>query len=295
MRPKSVTAHSFLIRALIQEAMWADADQALSVFALVAPQRDTLFLRGFLKRKQGDIAGAIELFHRSEKAGRKGAALMRELAWCYSIRGKLDEAAKYLEEAIKREADNPFIVDLGVQIATRQHNEQLARRRLEQLKEVESPAFYQHRLSHVEATFGNFERARAASQQAIKLETKPTFEMIAQYAVCELKLGHIKAAEKLTEQLEKDHGRKKPDFLLGLRAMVELQAKHYANALTLLERHSHKTERFYMQLQKTALEGELATSALTDETRKRYEDEIAGLEKRLAGAPQITIDDLLHS
>lgn len=294
MRPRSVTARSFLIRAFIQEAMWPDAEQALTEFELVAPPREVFFLKGFMKRKQGDVPGAIALFHKSERAGRRGAALMRELAWCYSIQGDLDNAAKYLEEAIKREGDNPFVVDLGVQIATRQGDERLARRRLELLKEVESPAFYHHRLSHVEAKFGNFEKARAASQEAMKLESKPTFEMIAQYAVCELRLNHVSAAEKLAAQLERDYSRKKPDFRLTLRAMIEVQKKHFGDALALLERHSQKTDRFYMHIAKTALEGELASSVLTDETRANYQKQVRDCEKALSDSPQLTIDDLLH-
>jgi tetratricopeptide (TPR) repeat protein len=138
MRPNNVTARSFLIRAFIQEGRWKEAEQAIGELEPIGSQRDAFYLRGFLMRKQGDFLAAIKLFHMAEKAGKRGVALMRELAWCYSMVGNLTQAESYLENALSLDAENKFVVDLGVQIATRLRNEQLARHRLEQLRQIES-------------------------------------------------------------------------------------------------------------------------------------------------------------
>ena len=293
MSPRSTNAHSFLIRALIQENMWADAEEALKRFQVVAPQRDALFLRGFLHRKKGEFSQAIDFFLRAEKAGRGGGALKRELASCYEIEGKLDEAEKYLQEALKNNWDNNFVVDLGVKIATQMKNEALALSRLEQLRAIESPAFYQHRLSHVEFSFGHMLQALEAARLAVQLESKPTFEMLGQLAACEIKTGGLDVAEDIVARLEQDFPRKRPDYRLTLRALIELERKHYSNALALLDKRASKSDAYYYHLRYKALKGEMEKSALADAKRQEYTKESEELERIIAGKPVIDINKML--
>ncbi|MGZ5528157.1 MAG: tetratricopeptide repeat protein, partial [Limisphaerales bacterium] len=294
LRPNSSAARGYYIRALIQEALWAEAESEMAVLEMIAPQHDALFLKGFLKRKKGDIGAAIKLFLKAIEAGRGGTAVRRELAWCYAMEGNLDEAERFLEEALHKNSDNPFVVDLGVQIAIKKQNQDLARERLAQLKEIESPAFYQHRLSLVESSFGNLERAREAAREAVKLEPKPTFEMVSQLAVCELKSNNLDEASRLLVQLERDYARKRPDFQLTLRAIVEVERRHYGNALLLLDRRVSKNDSYYYYVRKRAIDGELITTALDDAKRIAYESESKELQRLMSVTPSRTLNDILE-
>lgn len=292
--PKNVSAHDFLIRALIQENMWTEANEALLQFESVGPSHDILFLKGFLHRKKGEFDIAIEFFKKAEKAGRTGASLKRELASCYAIEGMLDEADKYLKQALRSNWDNPFLVDLGVKIATQMDNEKLARERLEQLKLIESAAFYQHRLSHVELRFGRIPEALEAAKAAVEYETKPTLQMLGQLAICEIKTGGLNAAEEIIQQIEKNFPRSRPDFKLTARSLIELDRKHYSNTLTLLEKCTSKKDYLYYQLKNRALKGEIEHSALSDNKRNEYIKEIERLESLLSSKPVKYIDSLLE-
>ena len=122
-RPNNVEARSYLIRALIQEERWYEADDMIHKLQSYAPRRDVYFLTGFLERKRGNILSAINAYLESQKNGRRGADLNRELAHCYFINGDLEQAYKYVEEALARKSDDVYLIDLWAQIATSQGDE----------------------------------------------------------------------------------------------------------------------------------------------------------------------------
>src|SRR3989442_15971811 len=69
--------------------------------------------------------------------GKRGGAISRELAFCYFVSGDMQEASRYVEEALQNHGDNPYMVDLWAQIATRQRDEAAARKALERLEIIE--------------------------------------------------------------------------------------------------------------------------------------------------------------
>jgi tetratricopeptide (TPR) repeat protein len=293
MRPGSVTARSFLIRGLIQEAQWAEAEREIEEYRKYAPLRDVYFLEGFLARKRGSIREAVRLFEQSERVGRRGGAVKRELAFCYYLLGDLPRAAQLIEAILEDHWDEPFIVDFAVQLATKQGNEALARNRIQKLAAIDSLGFYMHRLSRVELHFGHIQEAREAAEKAVQSETRPTFEMFSQLAVCEMKLGNFNEAERLIAELDKRFQRVKPVVRVNLKGLLEISRRHYSAALNVLSKQSDTHDQFYMQLRRDALRGELETSALTDAVRGRYEAELGDLEHKLTSRGGIDIGDLL--
>jgi tetratricopeptide (TPR) repeat protein len=296
LRPESESARSFLIRALIQQEHWEDAETELSRFSEFAPAREVYFLRGFLQRRKGNIPEAIRLFNEAEKLGRTGVAIKRELAWCHFILNDFEGAIKHLEAVEPAVRDNKYVIDLWVQIATKQGNEASARERLAQLEAIDGSGFYFHRLSIVEATFGDLPRALAAALKAVEMEEPPSFEMVAQLALCEMRLGDYAKAEGVVDRLDNEFSQRRPEVRLGLRCRLELYRKHYGRALKLSDRARDKNNPFFKAIRAEALRGELQTAALTDGVRAQYKAELAELERdpklKTAKAP-ITIGDVI--
>src|SRR5206468_3084798 len=126
-RPDSVTAREYLIRSLIQEERWPEAESHLDALTRFAPARDVSYLKGFLQRRRGDTRRALEFYKEAERLGRRGAAISRELAVCYFLLGDRDTASRYVEESLRRHRENRFVIDLWAQIAIARRDEGTAR------------------------------------------------------------------------------------------------------------------------------------------------------------------------
>lgn len=289
-RPTSYRARSFVIRALIQEEDYEPADKQLQLLQTHAPLRDVKFLRGFLERKRGAIAAAVDAYHESERLGRNDAAISRELALCYLLSGSLDRAAVYISEALKKHGDNPYVVDLSAQIATRQKNEPAAREALQKLDLIGNKLYYHHRLSRVELAFGRIPEALAAAQSAVNCEDAPPFEALAQLAYCQMESGRLRDAAKVLERLEQRYGNTRSDVRVGLQCRLEIARKKFRDALAQSDRIKGKRSIFYKKIRRDALQGEVTYSALPDSERAIYNAEIEELDRELS---QISAEQFL--
>jgi len=239
------------------------------------------FLKGFLERRRGKFQLAINAYKEAERIGRIGAALNRELAFCYFMIGEQENATKYIEEALQIHGDNPHIVDLWAQIATRKKDEKNARKALDRLELINKSLFYFHRLSRVELVFGNLPEALKAARTAVNYEDNIPFEVIAQLVLCEIESGNHQEANSLLQRLEKDHGHIRKDIRLALRCRHETKQGNFSNALGLSEQINDKGTIFWKKLRRDAVSGELQTSALKDSIRAKYEEELSSLETEL--------------
>lgn len=289
-RPKSSEARSYLIRALIQEERWLEAGGQIEELRRIAPLRDVHFLKGFLERKQGKIRLAIDSFKEAEKLGRRGVAISRELAQCYYEAGDPENAARYIKKAVKHRSDNRYVIDLWAQIATRQRDEEDARKALERLKIVDEPIFYHHRRSRIELAFGRPLEARAAALQAVQSENFPPFAVLCQLTVCEIELGHTEEAQELLARLDRVFPRVRLDIRIGLRCNFEIARKRYGDALVLSGRITDKDSVFYKKMRHDALVGELRGSGLKDSLRHAYEVELARLIDELKASASLRPD-----
>lgn len=280
-RPDSINARSYLIRALIQEEKWEEAGEMIRKLQSYAPNRDVYFLSGFLARKHGDISKALDAYKEAQRLGRRGVDLSRELAYCYFIEGDLEQASKYIEEALDRHSDNRFIVDLWAQIATSKGDETAARQALGRLELVDNPLYYHHRASRIALAFNKLQEARDQAKLAANSSEHPPFEVLAQLIYCEIELGDTDEAAELLTSLDQRFGNIRRDIRLGLRCRLEIARGRYSEALNLSERITDKNTFFYKKIRFDALEGEVLHSALRDDVRAAYEDELSRLEMEI--------------
>jgi tetratricopeptide (TPR) repeat protein len=287
-RPESETARSYLIRSLIQEERWVEAEEQIQQFRRYAPLRDTWFLTGFLERKRDQISAAINAYRDSERLGRRGVAISRELALCYLLEGKLDLADKYINQALKLDNDNSYVIDLWAQIATRRGDEDAARRAVDRLKDI-NEVFYYHRLSRIELAFGNKEEAEAAAQNAVALEASPPFAVLVQLAYCKILMAKIEDAASLLNEIDEKFSRIRRDIRTGLRCRLALSRGDYAEALGYSNEITNKNTGFYKRIRYDAIAGELETSALKDRVREDYEKELDLLSKGLTKIDEIEL------
>jgi tetratricopeptide (TPR) repeat protein len=282
-RPDSLTARDYLIRAFAQESKWDEALKELAQFEKIAPDRDSHYLRGFIERKRGKLKLAIRHYLDAQKAGRTGVAIQREIAYTYYLDNNLVEAKRYLASALASK-DNRIALDLAVQIATRDKNEQEARDALTKLERMEQEAFFKHRLSTVELRFGQLAAALAAAQDAADSarNDRPTFGMLAQLATCQIYSGMFNEAERTIEKLETRYKHQRIDVRLGLACRLEIARKRYAKALQVFANIQDTSTAVYKAMRRDALAGELVTSALADDVRIAYQKELDKLNKELA-------------
>lgn len=290
-RPHSITARTSMIRALIKLERWSVADEEITALAQYAPVRDIYFLKGFLERNHGNHKKAIEFYKSAEKAGRRGMDLSRELGLCYLLQDELDEASKYINDGLDRQSDNVYLIDLWVQLAIKRHDEETARQAIARRRLVSEDAFYFHRLSRVEYSFGHPQQALKSARSAYKLANspRPAFEIIAQLIYCEIQVGDLGIAEDKIGQLDRIYPSTRNDIRLALRCRLENSKKNYATVLSLSEQINDKASLYYKRLRLDALVGEIQRSALTDEDRIVYRREVARLEDELADITEYDI------
>ena len=288
-RPASITARRYLIRALIQEEQWGEAERQIQELRKYSPSRDVFFHQGFLERNRGNIPKAISNYKTAKDLGWRGLAINRELAFCHFRLGEYDPASDYIKEALKSPVANRFIVDLNAQIAIRKRDEQTAKAALDTLKVIDDPIYYYHRLSTYERAFGTPEAALEAVQQAFQETIEPPFGVLAQLANCQIESGHLPEAQETLSQINRRFPRVKNDIRQGLKCKLEIACKNFSEALLTCKNINDKDSVIYKKLKRDALEGELATSALTDETRKQYKSELSKLDEELMS---IQVDEI---
>lgn len=280
--PNSYPARDYLIRSLIQDEQWDSATREIRVMERYAPSRDVQFLLGFLERKRGNLNGAITHFINAEKLGRTDAALKREVASCYFHLDKIPEAKQYVTEALAGKKDNRFVIDLAIQIAMREGDEQTARTGLENLAVVDSEPFCKHRLSTVELRFGTADQALKAAEESVsKSDVRPTFSMLAQLATCQMRMQKYSEAEMTIQRLTRQYSNQRPDIRLGLACRLAIEQGLFSKALELFGSIANTSATIYRAMQRDAIVGVLRTDAMTDAQRAAYEVTLESLEREL--------------
>ncbi|MCE0981987.1 TIR domain-containing protein [Pseudomonas monteilii] len=278
--PTSVSGRDYLIRALIQEGIWPEAEAELKTFGAYAPVRDYHFLNGFYHRKAGRLKTALLELQLAEKHDRRGVSLYREIANCYFLLGDLPSAKRYIQNGLKLK-ENRFLVDLKIQIAIKEKQEQEAREGLAQLEVIDSKAFVCHRVSTVELRFGSGKDALRAAEEAIEVvDGRPPFGMLAQLISCQIREGRYPEADTALQRLNRIYGNQKNDIRLGLECRLEIERKRYSKALVIFSRIQDASAPVYKLMKRDALEG-ILSSVLKDIERKEYSAELAKLNSQL--------------
>ena len=287
-KPKS-KAHEFLIKALIREERWEDAEAQLQVYESLANAKNASFLRGFLFRRQSNINSAINFFERSKKLGRNDVPLNRELGLCYFLNGEITKAYTTIREAIERQKDNKYLWDILAQMALKIGDKKALDEALSHLEFIDSLTFY-NRKSRVALQNGNYSEAEFYAERALESESMPPFAVKMQLAYCQIFVGKFDDADVTLGEIDRQY-RTFADIRRGVRCRLEIARGHYANALSSSSSISDKKSPFYKAIRRDALEGELKNSVLNDNTRQRYKLEFDSLTGEPIGEkPSLPID-----
>ncbi|MCW2484812.1 toll/interleukin-1 receptor domain-containing protein [Candidatus Symbiopectobacterium sp. NZEC127] len=280
--PNNESSTELLIRSLIQDEQWEPALKNIEIYSRYAVKRNIAFLRGFYHRKRGELGDAINSFLESERSGHRGVAVKRELAMCYYLNNQIPEAKSYVLDAMSRN-ETKYVVDLFIQISTREGDEPRAREGLIKLEQLDTSSFVQHRLSTVELRFGNVPAALSAAQKALSSfkGERPTFGILSQLATCYTRTGAFPEAEEIINRLSRQFDNKKNDIRLGLECRLEIEKGRYSLALEILSRIKNKNLLVYKAMERDALAGELKVSSLTDQQRIAYIENLSRLNSEL--------------
>ncbi|MDK9699065.1 MAG: hypothetical protein OEM52_02790 [bacterium] len=279
-RPDSGSAYWFLIRSLIHLEKYGLASEAITQFQQFAPQRDILFLRGFLERKRNNIDKAIEFFDDAKRHGKHGVALFREMGLCHLLNGDLDNSIRYLNLAIGLQPDNSYVIDLIALVATYMKNEHEARRALEKLRIIDQGKYF-HRLSRVEFAFGNIKAAREAASRAVKYKKTIPFEAKAQLILCEIAVGNIDEASNLIADLEKKHGNIRKDIQIGLLCRLKIAKNEFEDALINIERMSDHNSKHYKIIKRDILKSIVESGLFDSKELLSYQQRADELESQI--------------
>jgi tetratricopeptide (TPR) repeat protein len=280
-RPDSITARRFLIRALIQEENWTEAEKQIVIFKKYAPTREIFYLLGFLERRRNNIPQALNNYTEAKRLGWTGSAINRELAQCHFLLHDYDNAAKNIEEAIAIRSDDRYLVDLKVQIAIERHDQKTAKEALQTLESIDEPAFYLHRLSCYERIFGMPEKALDDAQKAFNSLESPPFEILAQLSICQIELGQLHEARVSLALMNKSFPRIRSDVRYSIMCKLENAEGNFSEALRISQFIVNKKSDIYKKIRRDALHGELSVSALSDETRIEYQKELDILQEEI--------------
>ena len=289
----SEDAHAYVVRTLAQLGRRVEAFHHLDRYREIARPRDVYFLRGFVERISGDLVAAQTAFEESLRRGRGGIAVHREIAHVYFLQGDTNKARRHVDLALKnpRGKENRFLVDLQIQIAIRQRDEDTVRERLTVLEQIDNEGFFDHRKSTAELAFGNIREAYTGIHRAIEKTRPPTAGMIAQAARCSIELGDFQSAESCLKFLRHDFKHKARKLMPNLECRYEIARGNFLYALTILgERRDDDVVR--RLLRRRALEGLLA-AINSEQERQHYEEELKqvnALIEREGGAADFEIE-----
>ncbi|CAI6085629.1 TIR domain-containing protein [Cohnella sp. JJ-181] len=279
-RPDNVKARSFLIRALIQEEHWKEAQTEIDILKRESKLRDAYYLEGFLERKRGRWPEAIAAYQKSLDHGRTGTAVYRDLAQCYFLLNDYPSSRKFIELA-GQDFDNRYIVDLQIQIYMKEGDQEKAREKLLILKDIDSLSYYLHRLSTVEYQFNSLGEAYKASKGAVEADSSPSFEMLAQLVNCAVEIGELSIALDNLKILDDKYRRVKSDVRNGLRSKYEIAKKNYRDALSILSNLKEKDKPVIKAMRCEAIEGLLREHSMSDRDRINLQEELDILKRDL--------------
>jgi len=259
--PHSIELRDYLIRSLIQLERYTEADKEIAHLSQRGATANAAFLSGFALRRRGQYADALKHYQRAINLGRRGAAIHRELAQCYFEVGDYESARAHIEQAERADPDNRFVVDLKCQVATKLGRESDAMDALAVLEYVDRRDFFLHRKSVVLAKFGHQSGALNAAQEAYKVSSGPSFEILAQLVNLLIEAKLFDDARLRLEELDARHKGIRKDIRLGLRCKLLTARGELNDALAVWDQLARKDKPVHRRLKLQVLLGLRDTGA----------------------------------
>jgi tetratricopeptide (TPR) repeat protein len=238
------------------------------------PVRTTAFLRGFIDRKRGQIPSAIKQFELARTAGRNDVAVLRELAWCHFISGDSDKAEVMLNEAFELQTDNPYLIDMAVQVALQQGKFDVAQKQLERLRFFETDSFYWHRAATLHSRIVDMASAVEAALRSVKGASRPRYEALAHLAYCEIRSGKLEEAQQHLGELDRFFPRLRKGITFALHCHLELKRGNAEEVLRGVDRQVARGNRFLLSIRHGAIRRLLSNPGISEARRAEFEKEI---------------------
>jgi tetratricopeptide (TPR) repeat protein len=247
------TVISYRAKAFIHQEKWLEAEQEIQKLKEYAPLRNVYYLEGFLNRKQRKNHDAINSYLESRRNGRDDEALNRELGQCYFFVGDYEKANGCVQKVLQRQQDrkrvNFYALDLQAQIAIALGDETLARRSIDQLRDIDEAAYY-YRKSRFEFLLGDKYVAEQDAEKAKTSNNNPRFQTLAHLTLCKIVNGKIDEAENILREIDQNQqfGRinwtSVKDCVQDLQLLVNVMKMLFISATTLEIRQANLTKEF---------------------------------------------------
>lgn len=156
-------------KCLIRLERWSEAEEELAKIE-AANDRQYFFLKGFGLRFRGEFAAAISAFKSAIEVFDRRTAVRRELAFCYYAVGSYEKARLECETALnRREENNPYLLDMLVNIHLAMGDIKNAERVLRELDQVDvARRFIHHRRAVYHSKRKQFDAALREINYAIE-------------------------------------------------------------------------------------------------------------------------------
>ena len=273
--PEDTSARTFLIKAMIQEEMYEQAEKQIDNLFSVMEKKNIYYLQGFLERKKGNIPKAIEVFSNSEKHGRKGLGLQRELAHCYIISGNFDTARIYIKNALNIRSDNNYIIDMAAKLEILSGNEVEAKKYIDQLELVEQNKFFHMRSSSFHLRFGRTEEALKHAEQSVKFGGDRFLAGRIQEINCLIACPEMQEeADIKISLLDTDYPNKIRDVKISLKCKLSIYKKKYKDCLNLAKSFSSSASKQAKGFKKICLMELIKNMSLPYQKRQEYKKEL---------------------
>ena len=281
LNPKNSKALTFLIKALIQEEEWDEAEEVLSQLNNIDEPKNFNYLKGFYNRKKGNLPQAIQSYEEAYRHGRKDFALYRELSHCYLIEGDLNNAKSHIMQANAMQPNNNQVIDMATKVLTRLGEYEDAEKYLEKLRLLDKQEHYYLRLSYYLLSVGRYPEAETAALASLEHSGDRFFAGRIQLIKSQIFNKNFEDAERNLGSLDNDFPKNKLDVKTSLRVSLALAKGDYELAFKRVNTIINKQSVQYKSLRAKCLSKLVEEVHIPFETKKSYIDELKSTRQYL--------------
>lgn len=286
--PEDSSARKFLIKALIQEEIWEEAERYIDDLYPTDELRNVHYLRGFLERKRGNISAAIKEYDLAKSNGRGGVSIHRELAHCYIMNDELDLGRVHIDKALSMQPDNAHIIDMGAKLEIKRGDEDASRVLIQQLELIDDAKHYHMRASTFHLKFGRNEEALFHAERSVDIGGNRFLAGRVQQIKTYIASSKYDEAKKALAALDKDFTNKKSDVKTSLKCLLAEAEGNNKVGLQLVEQFTNPSSKQAKGFKKKFLMSLNNDTSIQYEQRKNYREQL----NELGSIGEFGIDDI---
>jgi tetratricopeptide (TPR) repeat protein len=227
-------------KSYVRLERWQDADQELASIEK-AGDRFYYFLKGFKLRRQREMLAAISALRSALETGDRRTAVRREMAFCLYVIGRFADAKIECLLARDRDPNNPFVLDLLVNIHLGLNEIPDAEAVLRELERVDvSERFIHHRRAVYWSALGDYPRALLEVERAIEVR-HAALDAYALRAGILIRAGRLDEAAAALSDLTERFPDREHDLVIGLRVKSLVRQGKWREAM-LVWKQLHRSD-----------------------------------------------------